>query len=468
MELEKQKLLLSYLISDQELFIKVSPILNTKYFDPSIKSAVSFIKDYFDQYKAPPTVDQLRAETGSNIELRPAMTRPEIKYAEDQLEKFCKAKALEHAILKCAGLIGQGEDGESNTGEIEMTIKEAVTVSLQRNIGLDYFSDPEARLKLSALNNKPTPTGFIKLDEYLGGGINRKEMIIFAAPPGVGKSLTMANIARNLMKQSLNVVYITLELSEEVVAKRFDSMFSGIAQIDILKNITKTSIEITKQAGSHGGLTIKRMPESSTNANHVRAYLKEYEITKGHTPDALVIDYMDLMCSNHSISAENQFIRDKFISEELRSIANEYNLMMITASQLNRGSQLLESMEDLSQAHIAGGISKVNTTDNLIAIMQNAAMKARSEMMFKLLKTRSSNGVGNQFMMAFNPTTLVMNCFEEDDAGRDRSKSLANYVRGRVAKKDGDEPETPVVANPKPGPTGPRPRMDVNKLPFQI
>ena len=464
MELEKQKLLLSYLISDQELFIKVSPILNTKYFDPSLKSSVTFIKDYFDQYKAPPTADQLKAETGNNIDVRPVMTRPEIKYAEDQLEKFCKEKALEHAVLASAALIPEG-----NTGEIERLIREAVTVSLQRNIGLDYFSDPEQRLKLLSLNNKPTPTGFVKLDEYLGGGINRKEMIIFAAPPGVGKSLTMANIARNLMKRSLNVVYITLELSEEVVAKRFDSMFSGIAQVDILKNITKTSIEIKKQAESHGNLTIKRMPESSTNANHIRAYLKEYEITKGHCPDALVVDYMDLMCSNHSISAENQFIRDKFISEELRSIANEYNLMMITASQLNRGSQLLESMEDLSQAHIAGGISKVNTTDNLIAIMQNASMKARSEMMFKLLKTRSSNGVGNQFMMSFNPTTLIMSCFEEEDAGRDRSKTLANYVRGRVAKKDeGGEPDAPVTAEPKPSPTGPRPRMDVNKLPFQI
>ena len=465
MELEKQKLLLSYLISDQELFIKVSPILNTKYFDPSIKPAITFIKDYFEQYKAPPTVDQLKAETGSAVTLRPSMTRQELKYAEDQLESFCKEKAIEHAILASPALLAEGKHGD-----IEKLIRDALTVGLQRNIGLDYFQDPEQRLKLLSLNNKPIPTGFVKLDEYLGGGINRKEMIIFAAPPGVGKSLTMANLARNLMKRSLNVVYITLELSEEVVAKRFDSMFTGIAQVDILKNITKTSIEITKQAGDFGGLTIKRMPESSTNANHIRAYLKEYEIMKGHLPDAMVVDYMDLMASNQSISAENQFIRDKFISEELRSIANEYNLMMITASQLNRGSQMLESMEDLSQAHIAGGISKVNTTDNLVAIMQNSAMKARSEMMFKLLKTRSSNGVGNQFMMTFNPSTLILECFAEEDGAANRSKSLATYVRGKVAKKDDDgEAGSPVVASKPPGgPSGPSPRLDINKLPFQI
>lgn len=468
MELEKQKLLLSYLISNQELFIKVSPILNTKYFDASIKPAITFVKEYFDQYKNPPTVDQLKAETGNVVELRPTMARAELSYAEDQLEKFCKEKAIEHAILASPALLAEGKHAE-----IQILIRDALTVGLNRNIGLNYFEDPEARLNALSLNNKPIPTGFLKLDEYLGGGLNRKEMIIFAAPPGVGKSLTMANLGKNLMRQSLNVVYITLELSEEVTAKRFDSMFSGISQLDILKNITKTSIEIKKQSSQYGSLTIKRMPESSTNANHIRAYLKEYEIMKGHLPDALIIDYMDLMCSNQSISAENQFIRDKFISEELRSIANEYNLMMITASQLNRGSQMLESMEDLSQAHIAGGISKVNTTDNLVAIMQNPAMKARSEMLFKLLKTRSSSGVGNQFMMTFNPNTLILTCFAEEDGSATRSKSLANYVRGHVANKkprdeEGDAGQT-VSPSPQPKSGGPGGgKLDVNKLPFQI
>jgi hypothetical protein len=260
------------------------------------------------------------------------------------------------------------------------------------------------------------------------------------------------------------VVYITFELSEPVTAKRFDSMFSGISQLDLLKNITKTSIEIKRQSEHYGSLTIKRMPESSTNANHIRAYLKEYEIIKGYLPDALIVDYMDLMCSNQQISAENQFIRDKFISEELRSIANEYNLMMITASQLNRGSQQLESMDELSQAHIAGGISKVNTTDVLVAIMQTTAMKARSELLFKILKTRSSSGTGSQFMMTFNPNTLILECFAHENGSANRSKSLANYVRGSVAKKKDDN--LPLESGSDHQVT--TPKMDINKLPFQV
>src|ERR1035437_1942982 len=166
MELEKQKLLLSYLISDQELFVKVSPILQVKYFDTSVKPAITFIKEYFEQYKAPPTADQLKAETGNLVLVRPTMTRPELKYAEDQLEAFCKEKAIEHAVMSSPALLREGK-----FGEIEKMIRDAITVALQRDIGINYFQDPELRLKLLSLNNKPTPTGFIDLDEILGGGI---------------------------------------------------------------------------------------------------------------------------------------------------------------------------------------------------------------------------------------------------------------------------------------------------------
>lgn len=454
MELEKQRLLLSYLISSQELFIKVSPILKTSYFDPKIKSVVNFVKDYFDEYKAPPTIDQISAETGQKVDLKPSMTRQELTYAEHQLERFCREKAIESAIWASPKLLE-----EQKYGEIEKLIKDAITVGLSRNIGIDYFSDPEARLRLLALNNNAIPTLWYKMDEYLGGGLNRKEMIIFSAGPGIGKSLTMSNLAKNLLQQNLNGVYISLELAEEVVAKRFDSMFSGVQQLDILKNITEVTVKIKQQQERHGALHIKRMPESSTNANHIRAYLKEFEIVNGYLPDFIVVDYLDLMCSVQSISAENTFARDKFISEELRAIANEFNLIMITASQLNRSAQMVDNIEDVGQAHIAGGISKVNTTDNLIAILQTPQMKARGEMMFKLLKTRSSNGVGNFFMLKFNQKTLCLeNLEDEDHGGRSQTKSLSNYVNSK--KHEETKPSTS-------GPTG-NGKLDIDNLPFQI
>jgi archaellum biogenesis ATPase FlaH len=456
MELEKQILLIEYLVASQELFVKVSPILKINHWDPKLKNTVKFIISYFDEYKIPPTIEQIKAETGKTLNIKSSFTRQELTYAENQLERFCREKAIEAAIIASPALLDEGK-----YGEIEKLIKDAITVGLSRNIGLDYFFDPEARLRLLTINNAVS-TGWHKLDEYLGGGLNRKEMIIFAAPPGVGKSLTMGNLAKNLMKQHLNGVFITLELAEEVVGKRFDSMFSGMQQMELMKNITQATIKINQQKEYHGTLHIKRMPESSTNANHIRAYLKEFEIVNGYLPDFIVVDYLDLMCSVQSISAENTFIRDKFISEELRSIANEFNLIMVTASQLNRSALQVDNIQDIGQANIAGGISKINTTDNLVAIIQNDQMKARGEMMFKLLKTRSSNGVGNFYLLKFNQKNLCLENLDEEPAKARMSSTISAYIDKKNKPDESDEVK---VGNP----TSPKsPKLDVGNLPFQV
>lgn len=463
-DVTKQELLISYLLSSPELFIKSAPIVRSEYFDPKLKSTVAFIQSYFERYRAAPSPEQVKAETKREIGLKPELKQQELKYAEDQLEQFCRESAIEHAILSSPALVAEGK-----YDEIQRMLRDAITVSLNRNLGLNYFEDPEARLRYLLTLGAPIPTNMERLDHYLGGGLNRKEMIIFAAPPGVGKSLTMSNVARNLIAQGLSGVYITLELSEEVVAKRFDSMFTGVAQSEVLRNITKISIDLKDQSVKSGKLFIKRFPESSTNANHIRAYLKEFEIENGFTPDFIVVDYLDLMCSNQAISAENTFARDKFISEELRAIAHDYNLIMITASQLNRSAQLLESIEELSQAHIAGGISKANTTDNMVAIIQNPTMKARGEMMFKLLKTRSSGGVGFHFMMRFDPITLLLSDMLQDEDRNPTNKTISSYVRGRVAGNAQDKVEELKRANSLSSPSSQTSKkLDVNKLPFQI
>lgn len=471
MELDKQRLLLSYMVSNQELYVKVSPILKSVYFDTRLKGAVKFIQKYFEDFKSPPNVDQIRVETSISLDKTEKLTRKEMEYTEKELEKFCKERAMEEAIISSPALIAEGK-----YGDVEKMIKDALTVSISRDLGMSYFEDPESRLTLLSLVQNSVPTDWAKLDEYLGGGLNRKEMIIFAAPPGVGKSISMANIGKNLMKRGLNGIYFTFELSEPVTAKRFDSMFTGIGQSQILRNITETSIKIKKESDNYGKLFIKYFPPSVTTANHLRSYLKEFEIINGFIPDFIIVDYLDLMAPVQTVSAENTFLRDKYVSEELRSIAADYNIIMITASQLNRGAQLLENVEDLSQAHMAGGISKVNTADNLIAIIQTAAMKARGEMMYKLLKTRSSNGVGNYFMMKFNPVSLVISDLEvnSDDTTSKLSKSISSYVKNKTEKKEEPEKETPPMIKPKAKPgrslneRDDDPGMSIDRIPFQI
>lgn len=435
--LEKQQLFTQYILSDNVLFTKVNPILEPKFFDPELKPVINFIKEYFDEYKGLPSPQQINAELGVHVNQPQPLTPSEHKYAEAELETFCRNKAIEHAIFASVDLLEK-----QDLGQIERLIRDAITISIQRNLGMDYFADPEARLNLLLDEAALIPTLLKKYDEAVGGGLARKTMHIFAAPSGVGKSLTMSNIGLNLCSQGLNGCYITLELSEALVSKRHDSMVTGISQRDILKNITQTAIKVKEVKDSgYGDMTIKYMPPNGTTAAHLRAYLKEYELVHGRLPDFMIVDYLDLMGSQEKVTAENVFIKDKYVSEELRAIASEFNLIMITASQLNRGAQQIENLEELNQAHIAGGLSKIMTADNVVAIIQTPQMKARNEMMFKMLKTRSSSGVGSYFLVKFNPVSLRLTNMEEDQDNPTLTDRISGFKQR--AKEEREAPPPP-------------------------
>jgi len=161
-----------------------------------------------------------------------------------------------------------------------------------------------------------------------------------------------------------------------------------------------------------GAFQIKYMP-TGKNANDIRAYLKEYEIKTGRKVDVLLIDYLDLMHPiGQKISAENLFVKDKYVSEELRNLAMELNCIFVTASQLNRSS--VEEIE-FDHSHISGGISKINTADNLIGIFTSRAMRERGRYQIQLMKTRSSSGVGQKIDLGFDVDTLRIFDIGEDD-----------------------------------------------------
>lgn len=305
MEIDKQKMLVSYLLSDQDLFATCHGIVKPSFFDPSVKRLVSFSQEYFEKYKQVPSQEVVKAETGMDIPKK-TLTKAEVKYASDEVERFCKNKAMEAMILGAPKLLHEGD-----FGKIEMNMKAAISVSLNRDLGLDYFNNPELRLKKLLDSTRLIPTLWTEVDEVLGGGVGRQELLLFAANSGVGKSITMLNLSVNLLMQGLNGIYFTLELSEEVVAKRMDSMITGIGQQDIFKNINKISHDLEQIKDQMGKFYVKRFPESSTNANHLRAYIKEFEAVNGFLPDFIVIDYLDLMTTNHKIPADNLFIKDK-------------------------------------------------------------------------------------------------------------------------------------------------------------
>lgn len=227
-----------------------------------------------------------------------------------------------------------------------------------------------------------------------------------------GKSLFLQNLAVNFVSQGLNVVYISLELSEELCAMRIDSMVSNVPTTDIFKRLDDVEIKVAQTGKKSGSLHIKQLPQGTTT-NDLRSYLKNYEIETGLRLDVLIVDYLDLLFPNNKkIDVSNLNVVGKFITEELRGLGVEKNINIQTASQLNRAA--VNEMEH-DHSHIAGGISKIQTADNVISIYSTPAMKERGQYQIQFLKTRSSSGVGTKVTLGFNMETLRIYDIDEPD-----------------------------------------------------
>jgi replicative DNA helicase len=373
-----------------------SSILQPSYFDPELRNAVGFINQYYNDFHRTPANEQIKAEYDIDLVQR-EVTSDQIEYCAREVESFCKQRAIAQAVLMAASKIN--DDG---VGEIEGLIRDALNVSLQRNLGLDYSLDPLQRLQAMKDSNRMVSTGWKSVDDILGGGVNRGELLLWSANSGGGKSLVMGNYGLNFLERGMNVLYISFELSEGLIAKRYDSMVTGINQVEILPRMSEVAAKVQEHSTDAGKLTIKQM-SAGTRPMEIRAYLKEFELTNGYVPDLLIFDYLDLLSPNEKVGADNVFEKDKLVAEQIRDILVTYDVFGTSASQQNRSA--VEATE-LNHSHIAGGISKINTTDNYISIIMSNQMRAQGEMMFQFLKTRSSDGVGKQVTMGFNSNSL--------------------------------------------------------------
>jgi len=215
--------------------------------------------------------------------------------------------------------------------------------------------------------------------------------------------LIMQNLAVNCVQNGLSGVYVTLELSEGLCSMRIDSMMTDTSSREIFKDIDNVEMKVKMVAKKAGNLRIKYMPAQS-NVNDIRAYVKELQIQTGMKVDFLCIDYLDLiMPVSAKVSPSDLFVKDKYVSEELRNLAKELNVLFVTASQLNRSA--VEEIE-FDHSHISGGISKINTADNVFGIFTSRSMRERGLYQIQLMKTRSSSGVGQKIELKFDVETL--------------------------------------------------------------
>jgi archaellum biogenesis ATPase FlaH len=393
-----QRLFLEMMLTDAQSYVRVQNIYNPENFDRSLKSVAEFIKSHSDAHKTLPTYEQIQAKTGVTLKPVPDLSAGHYDWFLSEFEGFSRRAELERAILKAADLLEKGD-----YDPVEKLIKDAVQISLTRDMGTDYFEDPRARLLKIKSNNGQVSTGWPTMDARLFGGMNRGELNIFAGGSGSGKSLFMQNIAINWMQAGLNGVFLTLELSEELTAMRMDAMVANMSTKEIFKDLDTLEMKVRMVGRKSGKLRIKYMPAQS-NVNQIRAYLKELEIQTGQKTDFIMVDYLDLvMPVSAKVSPSDLFVKDKYVSEELRNLAKEFNILMITASQLNRSA--VEEIE-FDHSHISGGISKINTADNVFGIFTSRAMRERGRYQIQIMKTRSSSGVGTKVDLEFNIESL--------------------------------------------------------------
>ena len=428
-----QKLFLEIMVHDPQSFVRVRNIYNVENFDRSLRSAGQFILDHADNHSTMPSLQQINATTGSKLQPVEQLDDGQLDWFLQEFEGFTKRAELERAILKSADLLEEG-----NYDPVEKMIKDAVQISLQKDLGTEYFEDPKARLLRIKENNGQMSTGWPALDKKLYGGFNRGELQVFAGGSGSGKSLFMQNLAVNWVTTSLHGVYLTLELSEELCAMRIDSMITDMPSRDILKSVDDVEIKVKIAGKKAGKLYLKYMSAQST-INDVRAYIKELHIQTGVKPDFLCVDYLDLlMPSTVKVAPTDQFVKDKYVAEELRNLAKELDLMLVTASQLNRSA--VEEVE-LDHSHIAGGISKINTADNVFAIYTSRAMRERGRYQLQLIKTRSSSGVGSKVDLEFDIDSLRIKDLAEDDEHQEfqkRSSTIYDKIKATSSVSTGE------------------------------
>ena len=234
-----QKLYLEMMLSDAETFVRCQSIFDHELFDRKLQPQAKFINDYVVEHNVLPTYEIVNAATGAVFQKVDSLKEEHYDWLLTDFETFIRHKGLEKAILASADLLEKGE-----YGPVEELVKKAVQVGLTKDMGTDYFLDPRARLMKIKDKNGQMKTGWDTVDKKLFGGMNRGELNIFAGGSGAGKSLFLANLGVNWALQGYNVVYLTLELSEELVSMRVDSMITEIPARDVFKQIDEVELRV--------------------------------------------------------------------------------------------------------------------------------------------------------------------------------------------------------------------------------
>jgi replicative DNA helicase len=409
--LQISKHILAGILNNKAYAKKVYPHLKKDYFRTFEEGYVfNLMKKYMIAHKAFPTKSSLLLElsdvkdlneTGYNEVKNIIENIADIKfdYTEDYLikatENFCKTSAINNALLKSIEL----QEKNENVDSIPDILRKALQVNFDSSCGFEIFDEKsmDERFNLYQRKVKKFSTGLQRLDELTDGGLEAKAITVIFGGSGVGKSAALVAIAANMARNGENVLYITLEMSEEKISQRFEANFLD----EYINNISKLDEEEYKsglcklKSDTLGRIVVKEFPTATINSNHVNALIDELEIKRNFKPTVVVVDYINLMRSSR-FANENSYVTVKGITEELRGIAVEREICMISATQANKEGNN-SKLTDLDATQVAESNGLLATVDLLIGLIFSEELREQSTQIWKILKNRFSGFVNSKF-----------------------------------------------------------------------
>ena len=397
-----EQTIISNLIYDEQYCRQVVPFIKKEYFADRNEAIIAEeIVKFFTEYNKPLTKDILSIEVGNRRDLNDKEATEIQSYIQalstepvndewiiKNTEKFCKDKAVYNAILKGISII-DGRDKVNTPDAIPSILSDALAVSFDQHIGHDYIDDADSRFDFYHRVEEKIPFDLEMFNKITKGGLSKKTLNIALAGTGVGKSLFMCHVAAGALTQGNNVLYITMEMAEERIAERIDANLMNLT-MDELKVVDKDIFDnrVQKiQNKTQGKLIVKEYPTAGAHAGHFRALLDELKLKKEFIPDIIFIDYLNI-CSSSRVKGGanvNSYTLVKSIAEELRGLAVEHNVPIVSATQTTR-SGFANSDPGLEDTSESFGLPA--TADFMFALVSNEELEELNQIIVKQLKNR--------------------------------------------------------------------------------
>ena len=447
MEINLEQTVLKNLVTNDAFARKVAAFVQPDYFEGVYRSLFKEFTKFIAKYNKLPTMEAFKIEIDEGdrmsdeqyrhaMEILPNLFQKEetnLDWLVDRTEKWCQDRAVFNAVMESINII-EGKHKTLSKGSIPDVLSKALAVTFDTNIGHDYLENVDARYDFYHEKEERLPFDLEYFNSITKGGLPNKTLNIALAGTGVGKSLFMCHCAGAALSQGKNVLYVTMEMAEERIAERIDANLLNVP-IDQLENLSQDMFrdrvgEIARK--TQGKLIVKEYPTGQANASHFRALLNELKLKKNFVPDIIYIDYLNICASSRMKGmggAINSYTYIKSIAEELRGLAVEFDVPIVSATQTTRSGY---SNDDVGLEDTSESFGLPATADFMFALISNTELQAQGKILVKQLKNRYNDPTYNQrFVVGVDRSKMrLFDCEQVTEVEEDNGPAFDNSTAG--------------------------------------